>query len=139
MAHVPAGSRAYIKADDFYGEVVRTTVLNLQNCPVVQRDDGKLRAFLGPEVVEVVNKETKSDGVVVVADLPLDVRMVGIELMGAMGVPLATQGTMFNNWLYKLTKEQRATYTSQFAAVNITDQAAVGAFISNMIAALTAL
>jgi hypothetical protein len=139
MSHVPTGTRAYIKPDDFYGEVIRTTTLNLQNSPVVQRDDGKLRAFLGTEVVEVVNKETKSDGIEIVADLPLDVRMVGIDLMGAMGVPQATQGAMFNSWLYKLTKEQRATYTTQFAAVDVADHAAVGAFITNMIAALTAL
>ncbi|KAG5188950.1 hypothetical protein JKP88DRAFT_287033 [Tribonema minus] len=139
MAHVTPGARAYIKPDDFYGDVVRTTVLNLANSPVVQRDDGKLRAFMGQEVAEVVNKETKSDGVETVDDLPLDVRMVGIELMSAMGIPQETQALMFNNWLSKLTKEQRTAYTTQFAAVDTNDAAAVGAFITAMTAALTAL
>lgn len=139
MAHVPNGARAYIKPDDFYGDVIRTTTLNLQNSPVVQRDDGKMRAFLGQEVAEVVNKDTGSDGIETVTDLPLDVRMVGIDLMNLMGIAQETQATMFNNWLYKLTKEQRAAYTTQFAAVDTSDTAAVGAFISAMVAALSAL
>lgn len=138
MAQVAPGDRAYIKSDELFGEVTRTHILGLENSPVILRDDGRYVAFVGEKTSLVVNKETASDGVGTFTT-PLDVRLVGIELLTAHGVPQETQALMFTNFVTKLSKAQRAGYTAQFDSVDASQPDQLKGFLDAMVAALTAL
>jgi hypothetical protein len=138
MSHVGPGVRAYLKNDGLFGEVVRTNLFNLANAPVILRDDGVVEAFVGQKVVEVVNKTTGSDGVETVT-VPLDVRVVGTQVLNAFGVPAEEQASMFTKFVTKLTRAQRDAYASAFAALDSADTAAVSAFVDQMRTAFNAL
>jgi hypothetical protein len=138
-AQVSVGERAYLKTKDIYGTVVRNNTLNLNNSPVLLRDDGKLEAFLGMKRTDVVNPVTLSDGMGIFENVPIDVRTTGIAMLTQAGIPNETQAVMFDNWLNKLTKEQRSTMTDQWNSVDKTDAAALGAFLQTMVSSLTSL
>jgi len=135
MAQVAQGDRAYLKSSGLFGDVTRTNLLNLANSPVLLRDDGVQVAFAGDETHEVVNKVTASDGVGSVT-VPVDVRLVGVQLLTQAGVSAATQATMFDNFV-KLTKGERDTYVAAFEAVDQSKPDEVRAFLNSMVQGLT--
>lgn len=135
MAQVAEGDRAYLKSSGLFGDVKRTNLLNLPHSPVLLRDDGQLVAFAGEAVHEVVNKATASDGIESVT-VPVDVRLVGIQLLTQTGVSAEIQAAMFDNYV-KLTKEQRDTYVAAFEAVDQSKPAEVKAFLQSMVQGLT--
>lgn len=134
MSQVQVGDRAFLKDSGIFGDVQRTTVLGLANCPVVQRDDGEVYAFLGSATTEVVNKQTGSDGKSTV-EVPVDVRLVGIDLLTAHGTPADVQTRMFDNFI-ALPRAQRDAMAASFKQVNPADSTALGKFLDNMVAAL---
>lgn len=138
MSQVAPGDRAYVKSDGLYGEVTRTNVLNLPHAPLVLKDSGKYEAFFGPRTTEVVNKSTASDGITTI-ELPVDVKLVGIDLLTAHGTDAATQTLMFENFVNKLTRAQRDQYAAAFKQVDPTNAQSLSAFLDSMIQTLTAL
>jgi hypothetical protein len=135
MSQVATGDRAYLKAEGLFGEVTRTTLLALPNSPVLLRDDGKVVAFAGEKVHEVVNKQTASDGITTIP-LPVDVRVIGIQLLNQRGVGEDIQATMFRNFV-ALPRAQRDTFVAAFEAVDTSNPAELNAFLDNMVAGLT--
>jgi hypothetical protein len=135
MAQVQQGDRAYLKKDGLFGDVKRMNLLNLQNSPVLLRDDNVLVGYVGDKVHDIVNKQTASDGNGTV-QVPVDVRIIGIQLLTQFGVSQETQATMFTNFV-GLPKEQRDVFVAAFDAVDQSKPDEVKTFLDNMVAGLT--
>jgi hypothetical protein len=136
IMQVSNGDRAYLKKAGLFGDVQRTTMLNLPNSPVLLRDDGLLVGYVGDDTHDIVNKTTASDGLTSV-DVPLDVRVIGIQLLTQHGTSEEVQAKMFTKFV-SLPKSERDTFVAAFEAVDQSNVAEVNAFLDNMVAGLTA-
>lgn len=136
MSNFVPQERLYDKATGLYGYVERNTLLGLSDCPVMALDDGTLWGYVGDTKVQTLVKEDGKDLLGNVFSLPLDIRVTGISAMDAMNIPKDVQGRMFTRWL-QLTTEQKTTYTDIWNALDHTDNAAMAAFIQNMVVNLS--
>lgn len=136
MAHLTAGERTYIKPVAEFGYVSRP-FLGLSNSAVVTCDDGRYLGYAGQEaMVQLVDAQTGKDGQDQTVPLPTDFRSVGIAVMTSVGIPEATQVTMFNKFMSEYNKEQRDTFVAQYDALDKNDPAAVQSFVDAMVAML---
>ena len=137
---VSVGTRTYIPSNEGFGSVSRTSFLGLKNSPVVTMDDGSVIALAGQAALkDVVPTATKKNALNEEVNLPLDIRVVGIDLLTAHGVDADTQALMFSNYITKLSKAQRAQYTAAFDNIDQSDPAKLTEFLDNMVATMSAL
>ena len=101
MSHVESGDRAYVIDNDSYGVITRTSFLGLKDAsPIVQLDDGTLSGFCGNNATEkVVNKTTGKNGKGVSIQMPTDVREIGPDLLGSIGVDENDQLVLFEKFM----------------------------------------
>lgn len=133
---IAPGSRAYVKDNDLFGTVTRTNLLGLSNTPVIQLDDGKSQAYIGPLRKNVVDAEKKVDFDGQSVSVPLDVFGVGRDQLTAFGVSAEKQNQMFQKWR-TLPKNQQEAYTQSWDSLDKNDSTALQGFLQGMIDALS--
>ena len=130
-------NRVYLLDKNLYGNNVRT-FLGIQNSAVVSSDDGSVAGYAGDYAkTNVVDVSTQKNGWGNESTLPLDFRVKGIELMTAFGIPAETQQSMFANFMTNYTADQRSAFVAQFQTIDLSDTAAVQAFVNTMMSMLT--
>lgn len=99
--HVTSGDRTYVSESDSYGYVSRTTFLGLKTIsPVIEMDDGTLSGVCGQNAKDkVFNKTSGKNGNDEVVELPIDVREVGPELLGSIGVSEVDRSVLFEKFM----------------------------------------
>lgn len=135
MSHVTSGDRAYLTDSDSYGEVSRTTFLGLKNASVITMDDGTVSAFSGENVLEkVVSKASGKNGKGNDIELPVDVKEVGPELLGEIGVSDEDQLSLFEKFM-ALPKTTRRSKLNEWVLVK-DDESQKSEFLSTMVGEL---
>lgn len=138
LSFVQEGARTYLTTYADFGEVKRTTFLGLANAPVILLDDDTLVGIAGkPVLKDIVNIETKRNAEDELCNLPLDIRMIGIEVLDGMGVDKSIQAAMFSAWRTKLTAEQRNQFTANWEEVSSGTPQEKGAFVQRMVKTLS--
>lgn len=138
-AIIQPADRTYIPNKEEFGYVKRTNLLGLSNAPVIELDDGKLIAFAGAavksNVVLTATGKNLNDEVV---ELPLDIRVVGIQVMDSLGINKDTQSAMFSKYI-TLDRTVKQSLTDQYNAAKASGlQEDISAFVNRMITELTA-
>ncbi|GAQ92590.1 hypothetical protein KFL_010640030 [Klebsormidium nitens] len=108
----------------------------LSNTPVIQLDDGKSQAYIGPLRKNVVDAEKKVDFDGQSVSVPLDVFGVGRDQLTAFGVSAEKQNQMFQKWR-TLPKNQQEAYTQSWDSLDKNDSTALQGFLQGMIDALS--
>ena len=130
-------NRVFLKDKGLYGNSVRT-FLGLRDSAVVTSDDGSVLGYAGDVAkTNLVDAVSQKDGWGNELSLPLDFRVVGIDVMTSLGVPAETQQSMFQKFMTEFTAEERAVYVSEFQSIDPADTAAVQAFVNNMVTVLS--
>lgn len=130
-------SRIYLKNIQEYGYKTRP-MLGLSESQVVLGDDGVQYGYAGQELThELIDPVTGKGGDEQSYSLPLDFRTVGIQVLTASGVPVETQGVMFNNFIKNYSRSQRMAFVQQYDSIDKNDASAVNAFVVSMLQMLT--
>lgn len=128
--------RVFVVDHTVYGNITRP-FLGIEGSKVIVADTGDLLGYAGqPALEEVVYTATQKNLLNQTFPLPLDFRRVGIQIMTALGIPIETQTTMFNNFITNFTPTQRQAYIAAFDAVDPNDSQAVADFVNQMLALL---
>lgn len=129
-------NRVFVTDRSEFGNITRS-FLGIQGSKVVVSDLGINAGYAGqPALEDVVFTSTGKNQLDQTFPLPLDFRVVGVQIMTAIGIPDATQLIMFQNFMTNFTPIQRAQYIAAFEAVDQNDPNAVQAFVSQMLAML---
>lgn len=135
---ITVGQRSFVPSMNDFGVISRPSFLGLVNAPVVVLDDGTEMGIAGEnlmtDLVSCSSCKNFNDETVTV---PLDVKIVGIDTLTAMGVAPDVQTTMFAHWRSQLTDAQRADYSQQWIAASTASPADQKTFVDSMIAALS--
>ncbi|GAQ92946.1 Resolvase, N-terminal [Klebsormidium nitens] len=115
---------------------VKQNLEGLSNTPVIQLDDGKSQAYIGPLRKNVVDAEKKVDFDGQSVSVPLDVFGVGRDQLTAFGVSAEKQNQMFQKWR-TLPKNQQEAYTQSWDSLDKNDSTALQGFLQGMIDALS--
>lgn len=135
MTHVSSGDRVYMVDSDTYGDVKRTTFLGKPGV-VLANDDGSLGGFSQKETrTNIVNKTTKKNGLGQTIEPPMDVRVEGVPILGAMNISPANQRFMFVKFMGMFPKEQRRAYVREWKEKK-DDPVQRTLFLNNLIEAL---
>lgn len=130
-------NRVFVTDRSEFGNVTRP-FLGIAGSKVVVADSGESVGYAGRVALEdVVYTATGKNLLDQSFPLPLDFRIVGIQIMTAIGIPTETQATMFSNFMTNFTAQQRQGFIAAFGAVDKNNPAAVNAFVSQMISRLT--
>lgn len=133
--HVSSGDRVYIVESDTYGDVKRTTFLGKPGV-VLSNDDGSLGGFSQKVTrTNIVNKTTKKNGLGETVEPPMDVRVEGVPILGAMNISPANQRFMFVKFMGMFPKEQRRAYVREWKEKK-GDPVQKTLFLNNLIEAL---
>ena len=133
--HVSSGDRVYMVDSDTYGNVTRTTFLGKPGA-VLSNDDGSLGGFSQKETrTNIVNKTTKKNGLGETIEPPMDVRVEGVPILGAMNISPANQRFMFVKFMGMFPKEQRRAYVREWKEKK-DDPVQKTLFLNNLIEAL---
>ncbi len=110
--HVSTGDRTYIPGVDAFGDVTRSRLLGLKKGLIVKTDDGKLRAFCGNNISNVVDKTTGNDGAGKTISVPTDVKSIGPAILAKFGVSNTDQVTLFQKFIVldSTTRNEKATF-----------------------------
>jgi hypothetical protein len=135
---INVGDRTYIPVQQDFGTINRPSFLGLKDAPVVLMDDNTLVGFAGQhalqDVVPVATGKNFADEPVPV---PLDVRIVGIDVMNKLSIASETQAAMFIAFR-KLSQTDKKALTDQWEAANAGTDQNKADFVNAMIAQLTA-
>lgn len=138
LTYLRKDARSYVIDKNQWGYIARTNVLGCVKSPYVEivLDDGTRRAYAGVYAAEkTVNPETQSTGLGLPFQTPLDVKGVGYEYLTALGVSEEQQTALFEAWK-ALSLETQQTYTSQWDALDKTDQNALTEWIFGLVTVL---
>jgi hypothetical protein len=131
--------RAFALDKGLYGNVARRNVLGLANAPELVLDDTNRVAYFGRNVVEkIVDPQTGHDGLGVEHSLPLDVKIIGYQVLTQFGYTAEQQEGLMAAWLV-MPQAQKDDYSAQWKVLDTTDIPAVTAFVTSLVTALTAL
>lgn len=126
-------NRVFVVDHETFGNVTRP-FLGIDGSKVIVADTGAAFGYAGqPALEEVVYATTSKNLLDQTFPLPLDFRVVGIQVMTALGVPAATQDAMFATFMTAFTPTQRAQYVAAFGAIDPNDATAVEAFVNQML------
>lgn len=116
MSHVTKGDRVYLVDSDAYGDVERTTFLGKPGA-VLYNDDGTLEGYTEKDTKSnIVAKSTGKNGLGVVIETPLDVRVEGVSILDAMNIDPADQKLMFAKFMGMFSKSERRAYVTDWNA-----------------------
>jgi len=108
--HITTGDRVFLTDSESYGDVTREGFLGLTSAASMLCDDGLVRAFTGTTLAEtIVNTTTGKNGKGVNHTMPTDVKKVGPEILGALGLDDDTQIAYFQKFMVlpKATRHAR--------------------------------
>lgn len=130
-------NRVFVVDRSEFGNTTRP-FLGIEGSKVVVADSGVSAGYAGRPALEAVVYTTTGKNLLDKSfPLPLDFRIVGIQIMTALGISIETQTTMFENFMTNYTATQRAGFIAAFEAVDPNDSAAVAAFVNQMLTLLT--
>jgi hypothetical protein len=135
-ADLPVGGRTFVKDYEQFANVLRTNLLKLANSPVLQIDDGTFRGYAGTQKVNVIDCTSLKDLSGALSTVPLDVKSIGNQLLGGIGVTPEIQAAMMTKWL-ALPLAAKTSFLTRYHALDLTNTEAVTAFLHSMIAALS--
>lgn len=99
---------------DSYGDVDRTTFLGKPGV-VLYNDDGSLGGFTEKETdSNIVNKTTGKNGLGTEMEIPMDVRVEGVSILGAMNISADDQKFMFVKFMGMFSKTERRAYVTEW-------------------------
>lgn len=133
---VSKGSRVFVKSVKMFGEVTKMGALGT-DAVVVKCDDGSLHVMCGENVKgDIVEKDTSKDGNGVEVPLPIDVRVIGPDILESFGVDEQTRATLFQKFLLldESVRLEKATYWE----TNKNDQAKMTTFLQELTVLLKA-
>jgi len=133
--HVTTGDRVFLAESESYGDVTREGVLGLSSAASMLCDDGFVRAFTGTNFSEtIVNTTTGKNGKGLSHTIPTDVKQVGPEILGALGLDEDTQIAYFQKFMV-LPKATRHAHIEEWVAVK-DDTATRSTFLASLIGEL---
>lgn len=112
--------------------------MGLANAPELVLDDTNRVAYFGRSVIEkIVDPQTGHDGLGNEHPLPLDVKIVGYDVLTQFGYSTTQQEALLAAWL-TLPQAQKDDYTAQWKILDVTNTSDVTAFVTSLVNALQA-
>ena len=122
--------RVYVKTSGEYATVKRR-ILGLKKSALLEDDLGQTQVVVGiTDRDKVVKSGVRLDGIP--ETVPIDFRMVGIDVLTAHSVDGPTQARMFTNFMADFTKAERDSYVALFETIEPSDGEQIQAFVNNM-------
>lgn len=132
MSHITTGERAYLPEDDSFGDVLKKKFLGIEGIVLVN-DDGAGQAFCGPKMKErIVNTSTGKNGNDEAVEIPTDVKVEGVSVLGSLNITPEQQRLMFIKFKGMFSKEERRAHMTEWRTVK-NDPVEKSIFLNNMI------
>lgn len=129
------GDRVFAGPTGKYGIVTATRLLG-KNGLVIKNDDGSISAYTTARArAEIYAKDTEKNGDGLVVDIPMDVRVEGVEVLTALNILPAQQTLYFYKFLIGLTTEEQNNCINGFNTAK-NNAAEKESFLTNLLATL---